>query len=318
MEGLSDDAALVVWTLRELSRGDSSSYAPLLQSLPQGRLHTGLTLSEHALERLGDTLCGQQAQRLRDAARAQYDELLPVLQSYGVVPDFALYCWTVEIWQSYAVAVVRDGVAETALLPLLFLLNHRAGGAHALRFSVPDADGVLRVRAERDCAQGEQLFLSYGSLANAQLLAFYGFAVADNPHEEVPLGFGPDEDEDIAAVQTELMDRWGLEWEQSLRAKTPLPEALLSLMRVLTADAEELHEMQRAESGGPPPPSPAGLQVLGDALEALIAQLPPAEEEQADADADEREMRHVAVYLAGQRRILEQAAAQVTALLAGV
>ena len=246
-EGLSDDPALLLWTLREHRRGDASLYAPLLQSLPHGRLHTGLTLSSRALQRLGETLCGQQALRLREAARAQYEELQPVLERSGVAADFDLYCWAVEIWQSYAVTVSCGGVRETALLPLLFLLNHRAENAHAVRFSVPDAqDGVLRVRAERDCARGEQLFLSYGHLPNAHLLCFYGFALKDNPHEEVPLSFGPDEEASPGIAQSELVQRWGLGWEHSLTAETPLPEALLSLMRVLTAGSQGLEGMLEA------------------------------------------------------------------------
>ena len=321
LEGVSDDASLIVWTLREHSRGDASPFAPLLRALPQGRLHTGLTLCERAVERLGDTLCGQQAQRLREAAREQYDTLLPLLASLGVAADYALYCWAVEIWQAYAVAVTRVGstTRETALLPLLFLLNHRAHDAHAVRFSLPDEDGVLRVRAARACGRGEQLFLSYGALANAELLCFYGFTLTENPHDEVPLTFGPDDEN--GAAQSVLAARWNLEWEQSLRARTPLSESLLQLMSLLTAGAEELEEMlQAGEEQGPPPASAAGLQALGDTLEALAAQLPPPEEEEEkwEEKGEREEMRHVGVYLESQRRILGEAAAEVAARLAAL
>ena len=42
-----------------------------------------------------------------------------------------------------------------------------------------------RVRAFRPCAAGQQLFLSYGPYPNGTLLLFYGFALPDNPVDEV-------------------------------------------------------------------------------------------------------------------------------------
>jgi hypothetical protein len=37
----------------------------------------------------------------------------------------------------------------------------------------------------RHCAEGEQVFLSYGPLPNLKLLLFYGFALRDNPQDLV-------------------------------------------------------------------------------------------------------------------------------------
>ncbi|KAF8065860.1 SDG40 [Scenedesmus sp. PABB004] len=49
------------------------------------------------------------------------------------------------------------------------------------------AAGVYRIVARRSYQPGEQVYLSYGDHSNLKLLQFYGFVLADNPHDTAEL-----------------------------------------------------------------------------------------------------------------------------------
>jgi len=78
-----------------------------------------------------------------------------------------------------------------ALAPLAFLLNHSAAHPHAVRYGALEAEDsgsggrVMRIRACAPAAAGQEVTLSYGPKPNADLLLFYGFALADNPDDAV-------------------------------------------------------------------------------------------------------------------------------------
>jgi len=214
---------------------------------------------------------------------------------------------------------------------------------HPARFSLPDADGVLRVRLCRHAAAGEQLFLSYGgALANKELLLHYGFTLDNNPHDEVPLSFEEEEAEagpdgpleargrDAAlALRGLLMARWGIGWDHALRLRRRLPSRLLALLRLLTAQSEELISLARTPSAAPGGGVGVGprhrrlslesergaLETLSCTLEALLEQLPGGEEGGADGEGDAASLAHVGAYLSSQRAILTSAVAAAGAML---
>ena len=80
-----------------------------------------------------------------------------------------------------------DGAIRPTLVPYASLINH-SPWPHIVHFSTVDpATKLLQLRSFRPCAQGQQLYLSYGPLSNDQLLVFYGFSVLGNPFEKVEL-----------------------------------------------------------------------------------------------------------------------------------
>lgn len=338
--GGDDDTALLLWTLRE--RGDSASaFSPLLTSLPASPIHTGLTLPFEVLHALRGTLLHAETTRLRSAAREEYETLFPALLDAfpaALAPRSAFsweaYCVAVELWQSYAVRVILPGEKQTcsALLPSVLLLNHSSvDEAHIVRFSTFDDDGVLRLRTRRPCSAGEQLHLCYGALPNAQLLLYYGFTLPDNPLDEFPLAFDPPEapeeplDEEAAAAEqlrASLIARLGL--EHSLRPASPLPKRLLSALRLVVATHEELRlvaSQQEVCTELAAAPSALGddnegnmLLTLQATLEAVYQDLPAVPDGGDGLTCPS--MRHAAVYIAGQRAILEHAQAECSRLLA--
>jgi hypothetical protein len=264
--------------------------------------------------------------------------------------SYERYVVAVELWQAYGVRLqtAAGGEPVSALLPTLLLLNHRGGGgAHASRFSVPDPDGVLRVRSARGCAAGRQLFLSYGSeLCNKDLLLHYGFTLPRNPADEVPLSFEQDDDDLGAAcalreLRLRLLEQFDVGWDHSLRLGRRLPTRLLALLRLLTADEAELVALARATAGAqrprqerqlspraaPSPPSPregrlsvaserAALETLEGTLMALLEQLPDEAPDAEGPAAEAAAAAHCAAYIASQRDIMEAALSETQEMLA--
>lgn len=326
-----------------------SQFAPFFDQLPAARLRSGLTLSPACLARLGETVLAAEAWRLREAAGEEYRRLFPALlrrhpAAFQPHERFSYGCYAaaVELWQAYGARVrSADGRLVTALLPTLLLLNHCAVAPHCARFSVPDADGVLRLRAARACAAGRQLFISYGpQLSNKELLLHYGFTLPRNPHDEVPLCFEEEDGEEGAGERREtavrlralLMARWGVGWEHGLRRRAVLPSRLLALLRLLTAENEELVALARtptAADGGQTglgprhrPLSPASeltaLETLCGTLRALLDQLPlraEGVEEARGAGAEAAAAAHCDAYVDSQREILEAALRAAQGLL---
>ena len=65
-----------------------------------------------------------------------------------------------------------------AMIPLLDMANHRQRapfGNAQLRGHIRASDGHLEVVCDVDVGEGDELFLSYGDLGNAQLLQSHGF-----------------------------------------------------------------------------------------------------------------------------------------------
>jgi len=324
--GIDDDRAVLLWTMRD-RLDPQSPHLPLWASLPHRPLLSGLTLPSAALAALEGTTLHTEVERMQAAAREEYDALFPALCaafpsafSPPCAYSFAAYCAAAELWQSYAVRVALPGAPLcSALLPQALLLNHGLS-PHVVRFSTPDADGVLRLRALRRCAAGRQVFLSYGPLPNAQLLLFYGFALAGNPYDVVSLTFELPDEDDAGGVRERLLQRWGLGVEHSLRlAGTALPSRLLGALRVLTASPEELEACAHDPRCAPLSAENEWtvLSTVQQTVEALRDALPPVPEPRAD-DPDDvaTALRHCATFLQAQHDILNAAAQQCDAMLA--
>jgi len=71
------------------------------------------------------------------------------------------------------------------LVPVGDLLNHSL--KHKSVDVIREADGSFKMIAHRNLIKGEEVYMIYGELSNAQLLHSYGFVENDNPHDNVLL-----------------------------------------------------------------------------------------------------------------------------------
>ena len=330
--GLNADRAVLLWTMRD-RLDPSSQHAPLWASLPQQPLLTGLTFPAAALAALEGTTLHTEIERIQAAAREEYDAMFPALSD--ALPDvfspaaaytFEAYCVAAELWQSYAVRVALPGEPEpcSALLPQALLLNHGLA-PHVVRFSTPDDDGVLRLRALRKCHAGRQVFLSYGPLHNAHLISFYGFALAGNPYDAVNLSFELPEADDAEGelalrLREQLLERWHLSLDNSMRRGTRLPSRLLGALRVLTASLQELEACTQDPRLAPlsAENEETVICTLAQTIEAVRDGTPPVPEQHADDPATAAALGHCATFLQSQLDILADASKQCDALLAAL
>ncbi|KAG2436622.1 hypothetical protein HYH02_011557 [Chlamydomonas schloesseri] len=259
--GLGDDSIALIWTCVERHEPEAAA-AAWWASLPQ-RFATVLSASDADVEAAlaGSPLAAEAAEARRHLAEA-FEASKPAFESLcKAYPDYfqphwfswESYLWAAELWYSYGIQVqVAAGDIRTCLVPYLGLMNHHPL-PHVVHFSKVDAaSGGLRVRAFRPCAAGRQLFLSYGPYSNSKLLLFYGFALPDNPVDEVELGplqmppgpTGTDRRGLLAAAGT------GLEGHR-LRLPPPgappsacMSPSLLAAARVLAAPPDQLKALK--------------------------------------------------------------------------
>ena len=330
--GLNADRAVLLWTMRD-RLDPSSQYAPLWASLPQQPLLTGLTFPAAALAALEGTTLHTEIEQMQAAAREEYDAMFPALSdalpelfSPASAYTFEAYCGAAELWQSYAVRVALPGEPEpcSALLPQALLLNHGLA-PHVVRFSTPDDDGMLRMRALRKCHAGRQVFLSYGPLHNAHLLLFYGFALAGNPYDCVNLSFELPEAEDEESeralpLREQMLQRWHLSLDHAMRRGTRLPSRLLGALRVLTASLHELesctHDPRLAPLSAENEETVLG--TLAQTIEAVRDGIPPVPEQHAADPATAAALGYCATFLQSQLDILADASRHCDALLAAL
>ncbi|KAF1813675.1 SET domain-containing protein [Eremomyces bilateralis CBS 781.70] len=102
-----------------------------------------------------------------------------------------LYNWAMSIFSSRSITsrgVIRN---EPDPLPLLFpmvdLLNHHPTARVDWHF---DATGAMTIAAESPPKPGDQVYNHFGPFPNEKLLLGYGFALEDNPYDEVTVQLG--------------------------------------------------------------------------------------------------------------------------------
>lgn len=180
VELTSPHALYAAWVAVE-ARRPSSAFAAYFATLPPSAAHfPAIALADpHRL--LPGTFAGGDVAALALAVMADYRALGRVRLFASVDADH--FAWARMMVGSRAFSLTIDGIATTALVPLCDLLDHAGDGATRWGFE-SERDGFV-LRAARALAVDEELTTSYGAKPNRQLLAQYGFALDDNPADEV-------------------------------------------------------------------------------------------------------------------------------------
>ena len=211
---MSDQVIMVVWLTAALSDDVSSEseseWAPALRALPR-RESTALAWNPDAMRLV---LGEEHARRLieyQQSVRKQYEMLFPALcaqvpeafplEIFGEYRRFAL---AHDVWTSYAMKV-QDPASlciREVIVPGVYLCNH-ALHAHSVRYTSLERDtNAFRLELARGASPGEPITISYGRLENVELVAYYGFSLANNPYDRLPFtipGFDPANIDDARA-----------------------------------------------------------------------------------------------------------------------
>ncbi|MBL8625973.1 MAG: SET domain-containing protein [Myxococcales bacterium] len=97
-------------------------------------------------------------------------------------PALAAFAWGRAVAGSRCYSIAGADGSCRALVPVADMFDH---GAPDARWGYDDARQQFEVVAARDLAAGAPVTISYGQHENARLLSAYGFAIADNPDDEV-------------------------------------------------------------------------------------------------------------------------------------
>ena len=183
----------------------------------------------------------------RERLSRSYHALFPVLSEHmpevfpAALYTFENYRAAVELWGAYGMQVQTEGGGEavTCLPTVAFLCNHNVH-PHVVRYSRLRG-GYLHLPVARSIPAGVEVIVSYGPKQNAELLLFYGFAIPNNPYDEVPITFTiPDgESPEVTAARQSILSRHGLGLQHTIR-RGPLATGLIATLRLLTADAASL------------------------------------------------------------------------------
>lgn len=271
----SDSAAILLFLMGELCRGDKSEWHAWLASLPtRAQLVTPLSVADE--DRLSEVLYGTPAlpfvQRLRAELREMYDEwfvpyavrVLPEVY-YEATCTYATFAYAHSLLESRAFKID----AHTVLAPFADMANHvRADSMRrnarqrgwALQDSPDDIGLELCTREGAAVKCGDELCITYGSLANWELLVHFGFALCNGNEQDegedddgvaVELDGGLEEGEDL---QTEMKKMivlqtacGGDDLDFVLRVGDPLPVELVRCARVLLLGADEMENAVRRD-----------------------------------------------------------------------
>jgi len=257
------------------------------------------------LAELQDSSAANRARVMQQWATEEWDRLFS-----DSSPDFDAsphrFRWALcTVWsRSFQMASTGGGGPWRVLAPVADLLNHvpkgRQPGARLEVVGVPEEWGqaaerrrdaeaeeeeAFVLRAARRVLAGEELTLDYGARANSELLTTHGFAVPNNPHEQIPLSLGVSDEDPFEALKARILSAGNLSSPYTLSVDALRTDSdLLVALRVLTAVPAELKEFALAFQGKPLSDASERRwrRTLAVRVEALLA-----EREQATTEAED-------------------------------
>ena len=247
--GLSMDNLLIVFTM--IDRWDDDSiWRPFWKQLPDA-FKTGISFHSSVVDLLQGSAAFDEIKKAQNHVQEQFkasthlfDILVSAYPMYLNKDMFTYekYVWAVELWYSYAFEVEFPPSikSKTVMVPFACLVNH-SPWPHVVRYGKMDMTSkCLRYPSFRPCKKGEQAFISYGPVPNMKLMAYYGFAIDENPHDIVPLTL------EIASKQNEkvqkALESISVTLEHNLR-NGPISRKLTACLRVLVSDSNELEDI---------------------------------------------------------------------------
>ncbi|WPT18035.1 Actin-histidine N-methyltransferase [Picochlorum sp. SENEW3] len=249
---VSIDNILIIFTMIDRF-DDDSAWKPFWNELPDA-FKTGISFHESVLNLLEGSAAFNEIQKAQKHIRDQYDACAPLFDALVTAyPKYLTrdmftydrYVWAVELWYSYAFEIEfpPHTMSKTVMVPFACLVNH-SPWPHVVRYGrVDQKEGVLKYPAFRPVNQGEQAFISYGAVPNLKLITYYGFSIADNPHDILSLTL------EIPSYREEVeqaLQRIGVTLDHNLR-HGPLSSKLKACLRIIVSTPDELECIKRGD-----------------------------------------------------------------------
>lgn len=231
--GLSEWSILAVWLAGERARGASSPFAAYIALLP--RVCGGILEWEDS--EVEDLLAGSPSQAEAIGRRRSISEVTPEL--LDLFPERQLneenIRWAFSMLFSRSMrlqaldAETKVKVGEiAALCPWADMMNHRPGIKGFFGYDKETKNVVLTT--DRNYAEGDEVFISYGERSSSELLLSYGFVPpAQHPDEAVEITLGLQNSDPLKDEKEKALRRRDLAPVTSFPVReTGLPEEMLA------------------------------------------------------------------------------------------
>jgi hypothetical protein len=235
-------------------------FLPHVAMLPKSYPTNPLYFEEEELSRMEGTNCCEFTKRMSVQMESDWMILSAILRAYLVMDDrlvqstedeedlmpwdpnedFELYKWALSTIYSRSTDFFVKKGHRRVIAPLFDMMNHdfESDVAHDM-----DPEGNLSVFAGSDIASGSEIFLKYGSFPNEKLLLVYGFAVHPNPYDAVQIYAPIPPTDPLYSEKAQLLNtKCGVldpNTPYTLRLNEPIPESLLSALRLVGMQSEE-------------------------------------------------------------------------------
>lgn len=241
------DMTLLALCLLDESTMKGSYLQPFLDVLPT-ETDTPVSYTEEELQELQGHPAEAEAKKAIDNWHSEYQKLkteildrAPEEFPSSVFTEEAVVHWLgivhTRSWK------MPSGL--TAMIPCADMINHDPS---ARAMSVAGASRACEFTADRDYQSGEQVFITYGTKSNAQLLLLYGFAIDKNPYDSVGLNIVFNPSSALDESKRSILQQLRLPLSQSIlfRPGGQLDEAILTFLRVVYLSAPELDVIEGA------------------------------------------------------------------------
>lgn len=184
-----------LFLVEQLKLGDKSKWQHYIACLPRPAAMTNpIWFSDEDGEYMQGTPVYNSLAAQKDALQKEWEAARTVMTECGLAKesiyedcDLESYLWAVTIITSRAFisqAILPELPKFSLLFPVIDLLDHSPTAKAAWDFSVHDS---FSLKISRPCKAGAELLNNYGPKTNGELLYGYGFAIEDNPVEQIHL-----------------------------------------------------------------------------------------------------------------------------------
>ncbi|WIA39086.1 hypothetical protein OEZ86_005228 [Tetradesmus obliquus] len=184
------NANLAAQLLQERRKGSASAFAPYIATLPESCC-SPLLLQEHQLPEVQYSPAMDAIAAYRQSVRAAYDSWCAVRAAAGQQQfSWQEWAWAVHMVQSRSIRLAITGCK--VMIPGIDLLNHGGSAANGqlvlgkASWQLEGEPAVCFVTSSH-IAAGQQVLWSYGTRGNDDYFVYHGFALPNNPDEDVVL-----------------------------------------------------------------------------------------------------------------------------------
>jgi len=241
---------LMLWLLKERINPESF-WKPYIGALPasfedhpmfwtneQLALADGTGLAENVLSRR-QTL--EAAYKLLNENYIAKNNLLPA--EYFTYDNY-LWAFMVVLTRAWFVQ------EQLVLVPMADMLNH-SPEAGAGNLEQIDGQYFFVINATKDYAVGEQVYDSYGARSNFELIKGYGFALENNPHDNMLLHFNMKTSNLVQGIVEPLLRKADPNYGTINIYPNRRPDALLRIFRLSVMEFKDLEYVEDALAGKP-------------------------------------------------------------------